>query len=310
MSVLVGAVSALDPIAAIEAIVCRDVGRGIGPLLAATRGNLQRAAQSLGSVPKPKVGIITGFYVPTATVPAPETDGLIGAAHLAAGLTAGGVEVRLATDEPCADAMRVALQTAGGEAAALDVVPLGHAMTPAISALTRHWNKLGLTHVLAIERCGKAQDGKPYNMAGVDVSPWTAPLDDLYLAGQWTRLAIGDGGNEVGMGALPAELVAREVPNGGLIACRTTCDILVAVGVSNWGAYGLLAALACLWPDRAELLTHSLTPARDLAILKRTVEHGGAIDGVLRRRVVAVDGHPPAVHADVLRAIRAAIGLR
>ena len=82
-----------------------------------------------------------------------------------------------------------------------------------------------------------------------------------------------------------------------------------AVGVSNWGAYALLGALAVLRPDRAERLTQTLKPLTDLAILTRTVNEGGAVDGVLRRRVVCVDGHPPGVHAEVIRAIRDAAGL-
>ena len=85
-------------------------------------------------------------------------------------------------------------------------------------------------------------------MRGVDVSPWTAPLDDLFLAGPWIRLAVGDGGNEIGMGKLPPGLIARTVPNGEKIACVTSCDQLVVAGVSNWGAYGLMAALAVAAP--------------------------------------------------------------
>ena len=46
------------------------------------------------------------------------------------------------------------------------------------------------------------------------------------------------------MGKLPAGLIAGTVPNGERIACITSCDHLVVAGVSNWGAYGLMAALA------------------------------------------------------------------
>ena len=106
------------------------------------------------------------------------------------------------------------------------------------------WRSAGVSHAVAIERCGRSADGRPRNMRGVDVSPWTAPLDDLFLAGPWVRLAVGDGGNEIGMGKLPAGLIARTVPNGEKIACVTSCDQLVVAGVSNWGAYGLMAALA------------------------------------------------------------------
>jgi hypothetical protein len=302
--------SAADRIARIEAIVCREVGRGIEGLLGATRGNLGRAAESLAAVKVPRVGIITGFYVPQAEPPAAETDGLVGAAHLAAGLTAAGMPVRIATDQLCVTSLRSALDAAiGATVVPVDVVAPGPGATAGIAGLSRRWVESDFTHVIAIERCGRAQDGKAYNMRGLDISAWTAPLDDLFLAGNWVRIGIGDGGNEIGMGAIAQEIVEREVPNGALIACRTGCDHLLAVGVSNWGAYALLGALAVLRPDRAERLTQTLKPLIDLAILTRTVNEGGAVDGVLRRRIVCVDGHPPGVHAEVIRAIRDAAGL-
>ena len=88
----------------------------------------------------------------------------------------------------------------------------------------------------------------PRNMRGEDVSPWSAPLDRLFTAGPWRTIAIGDGGNEVGMGALPAGLVAREVPLGSTIACVTPAEFLITAGVSHWGAYGLIAGLAVREP--------------------------------------------------------------
>ena len=61
-----------------------------------------------------------------------------------------------------------------------------------------------------------------------------------------TTIGIGDGGNEIGMGKLPAGLIAQHVPNGAQIACVTSCDHLVVAGVSNWGAYGLAAGVRLL----------------------------------------------------------------
>src|SRR5918995_195414 len=72
-----------------------------------------------------------------------------------------------------------------------------------LDRLIGDWRSTGVSHAVAIERCGRSADGRPRNMRGVDVSPWTAPLDDLFLAGPWIRLAVGDGGNEIGMGKLP-----------------------------------------------------------------------------------------------------------
>ena len=54
--------SEVTVIEAIEAVVCRDVGRGTRGLIEATRGELAAAAAALAS--SRSVGLITGFYVP------------------------------------------------------------------------------------------------------------------------------------------------------------------------------------------------------------------------------------------------------
>ncbi len=40
-------------------------------------------------------------------------------------------------------------------------------------------------------------------MRGTDISAYAAPLDRLFSAGPWRTIAIGDGGNEIGMGGVP-----------------------------------------------------------------------------------------------------------
>jgi hypothetical protein len=175
---------------------------------------------------------------------------------------------------------------------------------PGIERVAAAWRAAGVTHAVAIERCGLSPDGRPRNMRGADVSPWTAPLDDLYTAGDWVRLGVGDGGNEIGMGKLPAGLIARTVPNGEKIACITSCDHLVVAGVSNWGAYGLMAALAVVHKGWSPVLARFLTAERDLAITKAIVEKAGAVDGVTARNEPTVDGFPAAVHAEVIEGLR------
>jgi hypothetical protein len=295
-------------LAAIEAVVCREVGRGAAPLMAATRGHLARAARAIASVERPVIGIITGFFVPTLDPPMAETDGPVGAAHLAFGFAACGWNVRLATDSPCGSAVLAALRGAGaqiGSLIGLDIVAAGGAPERAIATLARRWAEAGITHVIAIERCGRALDGKSYTMRGIDISSSAVALDDLFSAGPWVRIAIGDGGNEVGMGALPRELIASAVPNGERIACVTSADHLVVCGVSNWGAYALLAALSLLLPGRAAHLLATLTPETDLHILETLVRDGPSADPVAGVRGASVDGFPHPVHADVIKAVLA-----
>jgi hypothetical protein len=161
-----------------------------------------------------------------------------------------------------------------------------------------------VSHAVSIERCGLSPDGRPRNMRGADVSPWTAPLDDLFTAGDWVRIGVGDGGNEIGMGKLPAGLIAGTVPNGERIACITACDHLVVAGVSNWGAYGLMAALAVLHDAWSPTMAKFLIAERDLAITRAIVDKAGAVDGVTARNEPTVDGFPADVHGAVIQELR------
>ena len=138
-----------------------------------------------GRWPAPtSIGLITGFFVPRGDVAAPETDGPVGTALLAAALGACGVPVRIAVDSPCADAVRAAVardrcrrRRRRGR----------RRRRPGIERVAAAWRGAGVSHAVAIERCGRSADGRPRNMRGVDVSPWTAPLDDLFLAGAWVQ---------------------------------------------------------------------------------------------------------------------------
>src|SRR6266550_8949897 len=83
-----------ESVARIEAIIGRKVKRDIGQMTEWAKGNLARAAEAIMNTPNAHVGIITGFYIQHAEPPSPETDGLGGMAHLAAGLANAGVPVR------------------------------------------------------------------------------------------------------------------------------------------------------------------------------------------------------------------------
>ena len=285
----------------IEGLIQEDVGRNLGPLFAATRGGLWGAALALARGRPGPIGLITGFYVPQGAPPAAETDGPVGAALLAKGLTEIGLACRLATDEPCRRACTAALAAAGAAAVPVDSVDIG----APLAGLVETWRRSGVASALSIERCGRSADGRARNMRGEDISEYTAPLDEVFAAGPWRTIAIGDGGNEIGMGALPRALIAAHVARGETIACVTPARHLIVAGVSNWGAYGLLGALAVLREDwRAQLLP-CLDETLDRRILETTIREGPAVDGVSRVPTPTVDNLPIAVHHEKLRRIRA-----
>ena len=193
---------------------------------------------------------MTGFYVPLGTPPAAETDGPVGAAIACRRRLP--VSVCHAASSPTNHAARTCAAALRGDATSRWTSCRSADRVDDTVAL---WRRIGVTHALSIERCGRSADGAPRNMRGEDISAFTTPLDDLFLAGPWQRIAIGDGGNEIGMGSVPASLIGAHVAHGETIACATPADHLIVAGVSNWGAYALIGALAVIrddWRDYAD----------------------------------------------------------
>jgi D-glutamate cyclase len=287
----------------IERLIQVDVGRNITGLFDAARGALWGAASMLATARSARVGLITGFYVPQGSPPAAETDGPLGAALLARGLAAVGIPCRVATDQPCRGACSAALAGAGARDVLLDVAPIDSPLAPLIET----WRRSGITHAISIERCGRSADGTPRNMRGQDIGSYTAPLDDLFSAGPWETIAIGDGGNEIGMGTIDRSLIARHVAHGEIIASVTSAQHLIVAGVSNWGAYALIGALAALREDWRRMLLACLDETLDRNVLEAMIERGPAVDGVSRLPTPTVDNLDIETHHHILRTIRALV---
>jgi hypothetical protein len=288
----------------IETLIHGDVGRGMDAVFQATRGGLWGAASALAASTAPRIGLITGFFVPGADPPAAETDGPAGAALMARAFARAGLSCRLATDTVCQSACRVALDAAGaGEVPVDAVVPSG-----TVNALVDLWRQEGIDSVIAIERCGPSADGSLRNMRGIDISAYAAPLDRLFSAGPWRTIGIGDGGNEIGMGCVARPLITLHVPLGDRIGCVVPADFLIAAGVSHWGAYAMLAALAMLRPDWSAAMLSGLDPALDGAVIEAMVRDGPAVDGVSLRRAVTIDALGMAVHRGMMEAVLGVVG--
>ena len=141
-------------------------------------------------------------------------------------------------------------------------------------------------------------------MRGTDIAAYAAPLDRLFSAGPWRTIAIGDGGNEIGMGRVARPLIARHVPSGEEIGCVVPADFLIAAGVSHWGAYAFLAALATLRPDWSTAMLSGLDPTLDQSVIEAMVRDGPAVDGVSLRRETTIDGLGMDQHHAVMQAVR------
>ncbi|MCG5472071.1 DUF4392 domain-containing protein [Micromonospora sp. LAH09] len=284
-------------IAELERVAAREVGRGSEALAEPAAGGLLAAARSLATAGAPDAAVFTGFFIPGAEPPAAETDGPLGAVQIAAALRLLGGRCRLVTDEPCAPVLQAAV-AAAAPGLPVDVAPLRGYEEWAAARLPEYGR---LTHLIACERVGPGVDGRPRNMRGEDIGAHTAPLDRLYTSGSAYRIGIGDGGNELGMGLLPADLVGRVVASGERIRCVVGADALLVGGTSNWAAAALVGALSLLSPDVPSLRA-LLEPAWSYDLLTAIVR-AGAVDGVRRRPTVSVDGLDWPAYAEPLTLI-------
>ena len=223
-----------------------------------------RAAQQLRDS-HGTVIIGTGFPV-TDTF---ETDGPVGAIALYNALQALGAKPIIACGPPLSDAI-----AADYRVLHLRARDLASAQEEAAAQLQR----LQPEAVISIERPGLAEDGRYYNMRGEDITERCAFFDPFLTLASCPTIAIGDGGNEIGMGNIGAAIATLDIR-----AAVTRCDELLVADVSNWGAYGLIALLA-KWSGR-DLLA-DISPLDILDYLSAR----GSVDGVTRKNTLTEDG--------------------
>ena len=138
-------------------------------------------------------------------------------------------------------------------------------------------------------------------MKGEDITAYNAPLHLLFENEKIISIGIGDGGNELGMGNIPREIIASSVRYGEEIACRIKCNYLVVCGVSNWGASGILLALCLLRSDWKVAILQKLNPETEFHILDKLVNQKLAIDGIRGIPNLSVDNLSWEFHAEVLK---------
>jgi hypothetical protein len=273
----------------IEDLIWQDAGsRGLTAY--AEYGEIENASLSL--LKANSVVIITGFYIEHCQTG--ETDGPLGAIFLAHALEKLGVTVTLLTSPYNSEILKAAAQEIGLSREVV-VIEKGEeaAVFPQLLLDTE------LTHLIAIEQMGSAIDGKYYNMHGKDLSDKTAHFDSLFLLAREkgiVTIGIGDGGNELGMGKMYMTLY-HKVELGG-IACVTPSDHLIVAGISNWGAYGLVAGLSYL---TGQSLLHN---AKQEKKLLETVIKAGAVDGRTLESALSVDALPVSKHMEVVNDLR------
>ena len=110
---------------------------------------------------------------------------------------------------------------------------------------------------------------------------YNARIDHVFTDAHAT-VGIGDGGNEIGMGNLADQI--PKVDTLVKLPCVTRTTELIITSVSNWGGYGLVAALS-------QLCGRDLLPSieEERRLMTKTVDLG-AVDGMSAVQEYKVDG--------------------
>ncbi|KAL7532595.1 hypothetical protein ACHAXR_004725 [Thalassiosira sp. AJA248-18] len=312
-------------------------GRGMKNLV--VPGDLLAAAEILARLKpipsresglKPRVIILTGFPCCVDHTPPMETDGLASVA-IANAVVRLGYDAILVTEECNAPVFRAAV--AGVEELSkiqLDFFPSAGGPSSSTSPWTdendERLNQLAKSAdlVIACERAGHAADGYCYTMRGINMNEkgLIAPLHRIVTHHGTKFIAIGDGGNEMGMGKV-IDKIHEHIPDGRKIGAVVGADHLIAASVSNWGGYALIAAAALVrcnddgdndgtasghdtTDGRRKWVDECLpTEAAETELLHRCVA-AGCRDGVSGKTEATVDGMPLERSMECLREIRSA----
>jgi hypothetical protein len=251
---------------------------------ALTPGYFLRAALALRDM-HGTVIIGTGFPV----VDTYETDGPVGAIALYNALQTLGAESVIACGSPLSDALAEDFRILPLTATDLDKAEMEAAA---------HLKQFKPGAVISIERPGLADDGHYYNMRGEDITARCTFFDPYISLADCPTIAIGDGGNEIGMGNIRSAIGTLDIR-----AAVTSCDELLVADVSNWGAYGLIALLAH-WSGR-DLLA-DISPLDILSYLSAR----GSVDGVTRKNTLTEDGLDASEGIALIEELRAITGFR
>jgi hypothetical protein len=220
--------------------------------------------------------ITTGFYILYGD--AVETDGPPGALAIGKALEALGRDVIYVTDKYCGGVM----QTLAGPEAAVVEFPIADPSESREFAQGM-LDRLDPALLISIERCSPSQDGVYRNMRSVDITGYTARVDALFDLHEHS-VGIGDGGNEIGMGLLRETIPT--LPRLPQEPAWTACKELIITSVSNWGGWGLTAALS-------KLTGKNLLPTleEESERIRKCVEMG-VVDGFTGELKASVDGFP------------------
>ncbi len=311
----------------LDRLISLDIGgRGVEHLYAASRARqngslIGAAAHALNSVPDGSTVVLTTGSVSRAWISTSigENDGPSGAAVIARALSiAKRVHCVVLAEETLIPGLSAIFTTAGlsvlpfdqaqiacsdGSLAVVSMMPFTTSDVDAPATAREILDALQPSLLFSTERVGRAEDGKYYSMRAVDYGMGRSRIDFVFdeaIRRQIPTIAVGDGGNEIGMGAItPA--VRAHVKFGETIAAVTSADVIVTASCSNWGCHAIAGAFAARRKD-ARLAN---APDLERRMLLRGVDIGliNSVDGVVDPNVdgIALDAHVALV--EIVRAV-------
>ena len=226
----------------------------------------KKAAQNFLELEQGVVFLYTGFYVKGYA----ETDGPLGTYFLALAIAKLGYKPIIITDIYCKDYF-MDIETI--------YIPLEGMENHKYQKLLDDYNPV--CH-FSIERLGRDKNGNYLNSKGVSIGEFTAPVDELYMLGGRSSptFAIGDGGNEIGMGNFKEFL--KDTLH--VEPCAIESDYPIIASVSNWGAYGFITYMQLF-------LRKKLLPKFDeVEKYMDYILQLGCVDGIKCENVKSVDG--------------------
>ncbi len=236
--------------------------------------------------------IMTGFILLPSEKP--ETDGAVGSALLARALVkAFGARPVIICPEDCVSAFGKLSECVGTE---FGVIPFTKSKSEAEECADKIISQGLPKAVISIECPGENSKGVYHNAKGADVTAFEAKQDILFekLRDKGVlNIAIGDLGNEIGMGTI-GDYIKEKIPYagenrcncvcGGGIAVRTKADNIITATVSDWGCYSMIAMLAYILEDpdimhSAELEEKTILTASNSGMVDMDGHLRPAIDG-------------------------------
>ena len=260
-------------------------------------------------------GAGTGELIPNG-----ENDGPVGAAALARAIEKGLHATPIFVCEPFhAGPIAASSEAAGVGVRSLDVAERYHVGAAVVTSPESDdevpgWaeqllDRLNPKAIIAIERLGPNAKGVIHGSTGMAPRPITdsSPLFAAAAKRGIFSIGIGDAGNEIGFGRIYDKVRVIQEPWGHKCQCPcgdgmatvVPADVLIVAAVSNWGAYGIEAALSVLL-GRTDLV-HS--PEQEERIMLRCLEAGG-IEAVFCTQNFECDGISGESHMALVRLLR------